>query len=293
MDLPFVESDLAAAEACLAEGDVEAAQAMLERMVDEAEGYVAAECPASDDVQYFSFPTTFDRLAYRRVERDPRRLVQVPVPLDRLYADAAFAYIKREDWEEAKSALSQAVRWNPMNCAYRLDLAELYRMGDDVREWAALSFSVLERASEGRHVCRAYVNLGNLYLSEGNLAVARGCAVLAGKFDAAYEGLGVLAGRLSEAGEDAERIDDDAAVSAVESEGLPVGANAEIAVCLLMCASDAAREGDRAEATRFALKARGLVGEATATALMQLINESDAELAAERAAGGPKGEGNA
>ncbi len=286
MEAPFVENDLAAAEGCLAAGDVDAAQAMLERMVDEAEAYVAETCPPADDVQYFSFPAPVDRLAYRRVEGDPRRLVQVDLPLDRLYADLAFAYIRREDWEGAKGALAQAVRWNPMGCAYRLDLAELYRVTGDSREWAALSFSVLERARDARHVCRAYVNLGNLYLAEGNLGVAAGCAELARRYDAASDAAAALAEHVGQAADGAQLPQGDAAVAAVEAEGLPAGANAEVAVCLLRCASDAAREGDRAEATRLALAARDLVGEAAAKALMQLINESDAELAAERRDGG-------
>ena len=48
-----------------------------------------------------------------------------------------------------------------------------------------------------------------------------------------------------------------------------------------MCATDAAQEGDRNEATRYTLRARDLVGEDAAKALIQLIRETDAELAAE------------
>lgn len=281
MEAPFDLSDLIAAEGCLAARDVEAAQAMLERMVEAAEAFIAQECETTDDVQFFSFSSAFDRLAYRRVENDPRRLVQVPVPLDRLYADVAFAYIERGDWEGAKAALSQAVRWNPMNCAYRLDLAELYRMGGDVREWAALSFSVLERASECRHLATAFANLGNLYLSEGSLAVAVGCAQASKRFGEA-PALDEFERRLGEQGADAARIEPAEAAAALAAEGLPEGANAEIAVCLLMCASDAARAGERDEATRLAVRAHDLVGEEAAMALMKLINDSDAELAAEK-----------
>ena len=50
--------------------------------------------------------------------------MQVGAPFDRLYAALAFAYIVQQDYVSARNALAQAVRWNPMNCAYRLDLAE-------------------------------------------------------------------------------------------------------------------------------------------------------------------------
>lgn len=59
-------------------------------------------------------------------------------------------------------------------------------------------------------------------------------------------------------------------------EGLPDGANADIAVCLLMCASDAAAAGARDVAANLTLRARDLVGEAAAKALLELIRESDA-----------------
>ena len=39
----------------------------------------------------------------------------------------------------------------------------------------------------------------------------------------------------------------------VTAEGLPDGANADIAVCLLMCAGDAARDGDRNTAAALTL----------------------------------------
>ena len=55
----------------------------------------------------------------------------------------AFAYIRQQDYVSARNALMQAVRWDPMNCNYRLDLAELFRALEDKQEWASLSFSVL------------------------------------------------------------------------------------------------------------------------------------------------------
>ncbi len=45
--------------------------------------------------------------------------------------------------------------------------------------------------------------------------------------------------------------------------------------------------GDRDEAARLTVRARGLVGEDACRALVQLIRESDAELAREQGAGAP------
>ena len=66
------------------------------------------------------------------------------------------------------------------------------------------------------------------------------------------------------------------AVRFLAAEGLPDGANAEIAICLLMCASDAAAAGQRDVATRLTLRARDLVGEPAAIALLELIRGTEA-----------------
>ena len=219
MDLPISLQDITYAENYLAQGDLATATPLLERLVELAEEYIDAECKTEEKRQYFSFDSKFERLAYRRVEKDPRELVQVEVPFDRLYSDMAYAYIRQQDYVSARNALMQAVRWDPMNCNYRLDLAELFRALEDKQEWASLSFSVLERV------------MGELSL-----------------------------------------------------QGVPTSPSAEIAICLIMCATDAASDGDKQEATRLTVRARDLVGEEACAAIIKLVRESDAELNAERKA---------
>ena len=51
-----------------------------------------------------------------------------------------------------------------------------------------------------------------------------------------------------------------------------------------MCAQDAAVAGDRNVATGLTLRARDLVGEPAAMTLLQLIRDTDAEMAQEAAA---------
>lgn len=67
-------------------------------------------------------------------------------------------------------------------------------------------------------------------------------------------------------------------------QGVPTSPSAEIAICLIMCATDAASDGDKQEATRLTVRARDLVGEEACAAIIKLVRESDAELNAERKA---------
>lgn len=159
--------ELDAAEGLIAGGQADLAVELLERLAADAEEYVDRNCPTTDEVQWFSFPTIFERLCYRRVEKDPRELRDVGEPLDRLYADLAFALVNEGDYAAATEALRQAVRWNPMGCGYRLDLAELYRTNGDVDEYLALTFSVFERASDVRHLVRAFCNFARHFMDTG------------------------------------------------------------------------------------------------------------------------------
>ena len=138
-----MEDSLATAEMLLSSGDAEPAAELLERLAADVEEYVSRNCPTTDELQWFAFPTIFERLAYRRVERDPRELRDVGEPLDRLYADLGHALVLTGDYAGATEALKQAVRWDPMDCGARLDLAELYRTNGQLDEFLALSFSAL------------------------------------------------------------------------------------------------------------------------------------------------------
>ncbi|MCH3967247.1 MAG: hypothetical protein PHR15_08965 [Atopobiaceae bacterium] len=267
------------AEALMASGQSAEAQTYLARLAEDAEEYVDRNCPTSEDVQWFSFPTIFERLCYRRVEKDPRELKDVGEPFDRLYADLAFANVHEGDYDSAIEALKHAIRWNPMGCGYRLDLAELCRATDDVQEWLALSFSVFERASDVRHLARAYANFARWYADTKRYdleAAALRCGLRLGVSD---DELTQLADAARGGEADPAGITDEKAEELLGGEGIASGANADVAICLLMCATDAAEDGDTNLATSLTLRARDLVGAPAAEALVQLIHASDADLA--------------
>lgn len=277
-----MEDKLIEIEGILAQGQADLAVSLLSRMAQDAEEYIAANCNATETDQWFSFPTVFDRLAYRRVEKDPRELHDVGEPLDRMYANYGLALIQTGELEQAKEALKQAVRWNPMNCGYRLDLAEIYRAQGDDQEYLALSYSVFSRASDVRHLCRAYANFARHYADEKKFDIEAALLRCAQRLDAHDEALEELIERAKGTQADPDALSDNEMNAILENEGIPEGANAEIAICLLMCATDAARAQDRNLATNLTLRARDLVGARAAEALIELIRESDQELQEEQ-----------
>lgn len=269
--------ELDAAEGLIAGGQADLAVELLERLAADAEEYVDRNCPTTDEVQWFSFPTIFERLCYRRVEKDPRELRDVGEPLDRLYADLAFALVNEGDYAAATEALRQAVRWNPMGCGYRLDLAELYRTNGDVDEYLALTFSVFERASDVRHLVRAFCNFARHFMDTGADSVAAAALRCARRLDWPDAALEDLLERAKGTRADPDSLSDEQASSVLAENGLPDGANAEVALCMLMCATDSATSGDRTLATALTVRARDLVGAPAVKALLELIRSTDAE----------------
>ena len=263
------------AEGLMLQGQPEQARELLARLAEDAEEYVDRNCPTTEEVQWFSFPTLFERLAYRRVEEDPRDLRDVGEPLDRLYNDLALASVQAGDYDEAMAALKRAVRWNPMDCSYRLNLADLFRVSGDVQEYLALTYSVFERASDARHLIRAFVNFSGWFASTEKPRVAAAALRAARALDLADSSLEAALDQAAGTDRDPDLVSDAEMSELLAAEGLPDGANAEIAVCLLMCAGDAAAAGARDVAANLTLRARDLVGEPAAKALLELIHETD------------------
>lgn len=270
-------AEIVRAESLLIEGDVDDARELLAHLAEDIEEYIDRNCPTTEAVQWFAFPTLFERLAYRRVEEDPRELRDIGEPLDRLYADLALAYVQESDYDNAIEALKRSVRWNPMGCEHRLNLADLFRLTGNMQEYLALTYSVFERASTVTHLERAFANFAAWFISETKYAAAAAALRVARRLDARSGLLDTILSQVSKTDADPDTLSDAEARAILSAEGLPDGANAEIAICLLMCASDAAAAGERSVATDLTVRARDLVGEDAAMALVALIRESDSD----------------
>lgn len=278
MERTELTEEIEHAEGLLLQDQAEQAEELLARLADDAEAYVDANCPTTDELQWFSFPSLFERLAYRRVESDPRELREVGEPLDRLYSDLALARVQLGDYDGAAAALKAAVRWNPMDCASRLNLADLFRMSGDVQEYLALTYSVFERASEAAHLARAFVNFAGWFGASEKTRTAAAALRAARNLDVRDSSIAAALDQAAGTDHDPDLVSDSEATDLLAAEGLPDGANAEIAVCLLMCATDAVAAGASDVATNLTLRARDLVGEAAAKALLELIHEGDKDV---------------
>lgn len=274
-----LSDELERAEGYLVQGQFEQARDLLSHLAEDVEQYVDENCHTTDEVQYFAFPTMFERLAYRRVEDDPRELVRVDEPFGRLYSDLALACAHLEDYAAAIEALKAAVRWNPMDCASRLNLAELFLREGDAQEYLALTYGVFSRASRAEDLARAFVNFSGWFEANDKHREAAAALRAARRLGVDDQSLAAALDQAAGTERDPDGVTDDECEELLAAEGLPDGANADIAICLLMCATDAAAAGNRVTATNLTIRARDLVGDAACKALLQLIRETDAEAA--------------
>lgn len=250
----------------------------VEGMVADMEAYIDENCVTTDEVQYFSFASPFEKLTYRRVENDPRTLKDAPVPFDRAYADYAFCLVRQNDHEKAAEQLKQAVRWNPMNCAHRLDLAAVLLQTGDYEEHLKLSYSVFARASKAVHLVRAYLNFYDYFARCGQYDTAAACVKCAMRLAPQDKRVVNAVTELAAQHQcDPNEQTDELTESLLEAQGIPEGANVEVVLSALLLADISAAQGDMKTCQDMAQVAVDLVGQKKAMALAEIVREQGEE----------------
>ncbi|MDO5044800.1 MAG: tetratricopeptide repeat protein, partial [Coriobacteriia bacterium] len=229
----------------------------------------------NEQTQYFSFDNDFEKLLYKKIEEDERELIDVEDPFDRIYMDLAFCYLQLERYDSARDALKRAIRWNPMNMAYRLNLAELYRVDEDGENWLTLSYSVLERAYQSEHLIRAYLNFVPYMMNLQKVSTAAALTNMALRFDLQNPRALEAAQALRESGHDPLTMDDDFVEKLLEEVKIPAGVNAVVVATALMFANEAELEGDQEKQAYYTKITSDLVGEEVAENLRQGLKDYD------------------
>lgn len=273
MEKVFTLQQLEQAEAFLAQQRIADITPVFEGMVKDIEQAVEAHCPQTETVQYFCFADPFEKLIYKKVENDERDIQVIDQPFDRVYADLAYCYIQQELWDEAISALAAAVRWNPMNCSHRLNLAELQRISENAHEWLGLSYSVFERAYLPEHLVRAYMNFVPFFIANERYTTAAACTKAAYNLLPDDPRVKEACESLKESGNDPLTLDDELCETLLEEQRIPEGANVAVVISALICADEALVSGDEQGYARYYRIATALVGDENAAALARIVKE--------------------
>ena len=274
----FTTDQLMRVETLLAQDECREALPVLEELAARANAYADEMCPASEQVQWFSFADQFERLTYIRVERDPRELRDVPAPFSRVFADLGYCQARLEDWEASVASFKQAVRWDPMDCASRINLAGALVQAGDLEECMRVTFSVFARASSSAHLARAFSDFADYFLGCEQYETAAACVKCGLRFGPDDERLARYAAELAQVHQcDPASQTDDLTESLLDAQGIPQGANVEVVISALLLADLASQSGDWQTAERMRAIAVDLVGERQAAALAALVADNENE----------------
>ncbi len=274
----FTTEQLERAESYLADAKYDYILPAFEGLVADMETYIDENCPTTDAVQWFSFDTPFELLTYRRVENDPRELKAAERPFARAYADLAFCQISLGNYEDAAENLKKAVRWNPMNCSYRLNLAGVMQRLGDYEEHLRMTFSVFARASHSAHLVRAYANFTDYFMNCEQYETAAACAKAGLRLSAHDKHLLEKAATLRDEHQcDPLAQADELTESLLDEQGIPEGANVEVVLSALLLADISGARHDMQTCADMAQIAVDLVGQERATALAHMVSDAAQE----------------
>lgn len=271
----FTVEQLERGESYLAGEKYEEILPYLEGMAADAQTYIDQTYAPDDTVQWFSFSSQFELLTYKRVESDPRDLRPAERPFDRLFADLGFCQLQLGHYEEAAESLKQAVRWNPMDCAHRLDLSWVMGKLGDYEEHLRLAYSVFARASKSSHLARAYAIFCSFFKNSQQFDTAAACAKCGLALAPDDPQLNNMATELALKNQSNPlKMTDELAESLLDAQGIPTGANVEVVLSALMLADIAGAAGDMQTTADMAQIAVDLVGQERANALAQLVADT-------------------
>ncbi|MBM7000515.1 hypothetical protein I3I95_10390 [bacterium] len=286
----FTDEQLDRAEAYLAAEKYDEIRPALEGLVADAQTYIDETYEPDDKTQWFSFANQFELLTYKRVEQDPRELKPAARPFDRAFADLAFCEMQMEDFEPAAEHLKQAVRWNPMNCAHRLNLAVALGNCGDLEESLRMTYSVFARASHSSHLVRAYTNFADYFVRCEQYETAAACVKCGLRMHPDDHRLNNMATELALKHQtNPNEQTDELTESLLDAQGIPQTANVEVVLSALLLADIAAAREDMQTCQDMAQVAVDLVGQERATALAQMVREAGEDAYPEEGGAAPLG----
>ena len=154
-------------------GDFEKALKIIEDLVRKIE---ALDAYRNDlESEYYSFDEIFELVLYA-YRNEPKRNIRWP---DINYAEIYLLYgtilVELRRFEEAKSALQKAMRWNPVSRRIYFEYAEIFKMTGDMEEFHRLTLDAFRIAFHSPEVARCYRNLGFYFVEKEQYDAASAC----------------------------------------------------------------------------------------------------------------------
>ncbi len=179
-----VQVALLAAQKKAAVSDYEEAKRILEETIERLESSTVYNDPG---IQYHTFAGPIEQIIFLNSCDKQRQYASAPEPFATLYLTYGNLLMGMEDFEGAKSALENAIRWNPVNPNLKLEYADIFRAQGNLDEFFETSLDALTTAYTKEYLGRIYRNIGYYFIEKGKWKEAMAAYVLSLHFDSRSE----------------------------------------------------------------------------------------------------------
>lgn len=184
MEVIGVQTALVAAQKKAAAGDYDGAKKILEETIERLE---ASEIYKDPKVQYHTFAGPIEQIIFLNDCDKMREYAAAPEPFATLYLTYGNLLMGMEDFEGAKSALENAIRWNPVNPNLKLEYADIFRAENDMESFFETSLDALTTAYTKEYLGHIYRNIGYYFIEKEKWKEAMAAYVLSLHFDSKSE----------------------------------------------------------------------------------------------------------
>lgn len=111
-------------------------------------------------LHYFSFRNPFEYHLYRMLYPGQTDIERAPYDFAMYCTMYGYALVELGKLDEAVQALEQGIRFNPVSCDVRFELAEVYKLKREPEKLLAVTRDIFPIASSTYALSRVYANLG-------------------------------------------------------------------------------------------------------------------------------------
>lgn len=154
---------------------------LLEKVVAEIEK--DEDYQDGEDYELHRFREPFEDVLYREIYSPTKELKQVDQPVGEVYLQYANALFELERFDEAKTAIQAAIRWNPTNVKNYFELMEIYKREGDLEKFFEMAINSFGIAFIPQDIARCYRNLAYYFLEKKAYEEALNCVVMSMNFD--------------------------------------------------------------------------------------------------------------
>lgn len=125
--------------------------------------------------EYHCFDEFFEEVLYREWEKPARDLRRCDFPYAFIYFQYGSLLFEMKRFEDARSALEAALKWNPASAMIGFEHAETYKMLRQLEEFRARTLELFRYAFRPEQVARCFRNLGYYYVEKRQWEAAVTC----------------------------------------------------------------------------------------------------------------------